>query len=511
MMKSEKQKTTRRKFLFLAVGASSAVALDLRGSASPLPAELSRDPRRPQFHLLPARNWMNDPNGPVYFAGKYHMFFQYNPEGVTPGNISWNHAISEDMLHWKNYPVAMTPTPGGPDAAGCFTGSAIVAPDGQKQRVCMVYTGVVRDPEHATIRGEGLKESQCLAWSDDPLLLSLHKRPEPLIAAPPAGMAITGFRDPSVWRQNGTYYMTVGSGVQKVGGCVLLYRSSNLLQWEYLHPLIEGKWDGKATTNPVGDGEMWECPELFPLGGGHVLIYSSMEKVFWLSGTLDTNALKFIPRKKGLLDLGAFYAPKTQLDAQGRRILWGWITERRSKADMVAAGWAGMMSLPRVLELDAAGSLRMQTVPEAQALRGTELAQRSEQGYEVCTLPQANGEVTCQGASGASLQFGIYQGGTELLNAIYQPETHSWFAEGQNFPLETAEDPAIHGFVDGSVIELNLSSRIAWTKRFYYPGSVAPDLLIRVKGKHSGLHAWKVRPISPDRMTTVVSPSSAAS
>jgi beta-fructofuranosidase len=125
--------------------------------------DLSQDPLRPQFHLLPARNWMNDPNGPIYINGQYHMFFQYNPKAAVWGNMSWAHAVSPDMIHWKHLPVAFTMTPGGPDAAGCFSGSAIAVTEQGRQRVYMVYTGVVRNKEHETVRNEGFQESQCLA------------------------------------------------------------------------------------------------------------------------------------------------------------------------------------------------------------------------------------------------------------------------------------------------------------------------------------------------------------
>src|SRR5947207_2081910 len=88
-------------------------------------ALIAQDPRRPQFHLLPAHNWMNDPNGPIFVNGRYHMFFQYNPESSIWGNMSWAHAVSIDMIHWRHLPMAFTMTPDGPDAAGCFSGTAI--------------------------------------------------------------------------------------------------------------------------------------------------------------------------------------------------------------------------------------------------------------------------------------------------------------------------------------------------------------------------------------------------
>ncbi|HMD20740.1 MAG TPA: glycoside hydrolase family 32 protein, partial [Alloacidobacterium sp.] len=102
-----------------------AVASMLRGAAIAA-ADLAHDTNRPQFHLLPAANWMNDPNGPIFWKGKYHMFFQYNPHAAVWGDMHWAHAVSPDMVHWQHLPVALAPTKGGPDGEGCFSGSAVV-------------------------------------------------------------------------------------------------------------------------------------------------------------------------------------------------------------------------------------------------------------------------------------------------------------------------------------------------------------------------------------------------
>ena len=99
-----------------------------------------RDPLRPQFHLLPRANWMNDPCAPRFFRGQYHMFFQYNPGAAVWGDMHWAHAVSPDLIHWKHLPVALSPTLGGYDAAGCFTGS--VLPGAEVPTI--LYTG--RDP-----------------------------------------------------------------------------------------------------------------------------------------------------------------------------------------------------------------------------------------------------------------------------------------------------------------------------------------------------------------------------
>jgi beta-fructofuranosidase len=89
-------------------------AMSAAQGSSALKARPARDPRRPQFHLLPAANWMNDPNGPIYWNGHYHMFFQYNPEGAYWGNMHWGHAVSPDMVHWKHLPVALGRRPAVP-------------------------------------------------------------------------------------------------------------------------------------------------------------------------------------------------------------------------------------------------------------------------------------------------------------------------------------------------------------------------------------------------------------
>jgi beta-fructofuranosidase len=471
-------------------------------SDAELQAKLANDPMRPQFHLLPAKNWMNDPNGPIYFNGHYHMFFQYNPLAAVWGDMSWNHAVSKDMLHWTHLPVALTPTPGSVDSFGVFSGSAIAV----GQRVYAVYTATQKsDDAHATIRdgANNVQESQCLAWSDDPLLRTWTKDPNPIVPAPPAGMQITGFRDPSVWKQGDWYYMTVGSGVAKVGGCVLLYRSKDLRQWEYLHKLTEGQWNGKTTSNPCDDGEMWECPEFFALDGGHVLIYSTLGKVFWQSGALDEATMKFVPKKTGELDLGAFYAPKTQLDAEGRRILWGWIPEKRSEAAMLAAGWSGMMSLPRVLSLDKDGTLRIRVLPQAETLRGGKLPHEETQAGVLKTLRKASGEVLCSGASGEPLSFKMHDGTSELAHVLYSPETHSFNIDGHEFALQSGDTPSVHAYVDGSVIEMILSERVGFTKRFYYTTPTAPDVQVQATGGQKvTMEAWRIMPVSDNRLTT---------
>src|ERR1700685_4165030 len=131
---------------------------------SNLRARLATEPLRPQFHLLPAKNWMNDPNGPIYWKGHYHMFFQYNPNAAVWGDMHWAHAVSDDMIHWRHLPIALAPTPGWDDADGCFTGSAV----DNHGAATILYTGVkTTSPDRATLRDgvHNFREVVCLATS----------------------------------------------------------------------------------------------------------------------------------------------------------------------------------------------------------------------------------------------------------------------------------------------------------------------------------------------------------
>ena len=331
--------STRRSFCCSAAAVALAVALPRKLLGEQDEAQsaggLADDPMRPQFHLLPARNWMNDPNGPIYFKGSTTCSSSTTRHAAVWGNMSWNHAVSDDMMHWRHLPLAMTPTPEGQTRMDVFRGRRL-----PWAIACTSSTQVRKSaaPALATIRGgsDNYQESQCLAWADDPQLVHWTKDPA-------AGGAAAARRDEdhglprSFGMEAGRVVLhDSGSGVAKVGGCVLLYGGKDLKNWEYLHKLTSGAWNGKRTPNPCDDGEMWECPEFFALDGGHVLIYSTLGKVFWESGVLDESTMKFTAKKKGELDLDAFYAPKTQLDAHGRRILWGWIQERRDEAAMGA-------------------------------------------------------------------------------------------------------------------------------------------------------------------------------
>ncbi len=253
---------------------------------------------------------------------------------------------------------------------------------------------------------------------------------------------------------------------------------------------------------------MWECPDLFPLGDGkHVLLYSTERKVYWESGELDPKELVFHTEKRGLLDHGAFYAPKSQLDAEGRRILWGWVTETRQEAEFRAAGWAGCMSLPRVLTLADDGSLRMSVLPEIARLREAEMSIPAKMEDKKSVLEKIEFKT---GTAEIELQFQpkhmhlkISDGTQDILDVRFNPE-HSGqeFQIGDTavaFPGAGAAPHRLRVFLDGSVVEAFLNDQLAWTSRTYR----APNANLTMQIPEEDLAAVvSLRPISRDRLTT---------
>ncbi len=509
---------SRRTFLQLSGGAAIATATARIWGATndPTTAALCRklavDPLRPQYHLLPSHNWMNDPNGPIFFRGRYHMFHQYNPLAAVWGNMNWAHATSPDMLHWQHEPIALSPTPGGPDRNGVFSGSAIL----DNGQVTMIYTGVAppTTANDATLR-DGVhtwRETQCLAVAQDDDLRTWKKFPEPVIAAPPDGLAVTGFRDPCVWREHDQWMLIVGSGILHKGGAILLYNSPDLRRWTYLHPLIEGAPTNIKSKNPVDTGEMWECPDFFPLGNKHVLLVSTMGKVRWKVGIYANQ--RFTAENVGVVDWGSYYAAKTMLDADGNRILWGWISEARPEAELVAAGWAGVMSLPRVLSINTQNELQMEVAPVARQLRATlaainpelnpALRQKTLDSIRIHDLaaelklelvPKADKiSIHLQSETGqnfARIAFANKSGKRELrVNDITAP-----------LPGAVGSPIRLRLFLDGSVVEVFANETTSLTARIYQIPSGPLRLKIDGAAELTNLDVWQMKPISTDRLT----------
>jgi beta-fructofuranosidase len=472
---------------------------------------LASDPLRPQYHLLPAHNWMNDPNGPIFYRDRYHMFYQYNPKAAVWGNMNWAHATSPDMLHWRHEPIALSPTPSGPDQDGVFSGSAVL----DHGTPTVIYTGVAPpcSAADATLRdgAHAWRESQCLAVAQDEDLRTWKKQPDPVIATPPAGLDVTGFRDPVLWRVGDNWMLALGSGIRGKGGAILLYSSPDLLHWTYLHPFMEGPASGKNAINPVDTGDMWECPDFFPLGNMYVLLVSTMGKVHWKVGSYTDQ--RFIPEKEGVVDWGSYYAAKSMIDRDGNRILWGWIPETRSDAELVAAGWAGAMSLPRVLSLNSKGELQTEVSPSVSSLRTdhTRIGPEQRAATRQTLLNELRIRDLC-----AELEvdlfpkndkFGLRLQSEEgdFITISYSNKDHAHQLQVNSITVPSSGSPGspvrLHLFVDGSVIELFVDNTTAISARVYRKAS-GPLRLKLEEAELTSLDAWQIQPISNDRLTS---------
>jgi len=152
--------------------------------------------RRMKYHFEPQSGWMNDPNGLVYFRGQYHAFFQHNPYDTKWGPMHWGHAVSDDLLTWKELPIALTPDMPYENGGGCFSGSAVVKDD----LLYLFYTSVSKE----------FGQTQSLATSADGIHFQKYEQNPIIRSFPPDGSK--EFRDPKVTLINGIYYMVVGSG-----------------------------------------------------------------------------------------------------------------------------------------------------------------------------------------------------------------------------------------------------------------------------------------------------------
>ena len=461
---------------------------------------LAHDFQRPVFHFTGPSSWMNDPNGVIHWDGKYHLFYQYHPESPRFGLAYWGHAVSEDAIHWRDLPVAIAPTPGGPDETGCWSGTVVVN-DGVPTAI---YTGV--GPE-----GYG-QQSQCVATSQDGLLTWEKYSRNPILSEIPAiANQSTDLRDPMIWREGESWYMLLASRIKDRGGSVFLYRSPDLIRWDFLHPLLTGSY--------AVDGCVWECPSFFPLGDKWVLIVAGKGRripftVFYFIG--DYVDQQFTPESSGVLDHAYFYAPFTMEDARGRRLLWGWLREGRSEKAHVAAGWAGCHSIPRELSLRD-GQLHMVPVPELNRLRDRRTV------VSDIRLTGGDHDLKIQGASldmevefnpegTIGLAVACAPDGSEETRISYSPDyqvlsvnrerssaghEHETFAHEAPHELAPGESLQLRILLDGSVLEIIANGRTSVCSRIYPTRADSQGLRLFGRGLVKTLSVWSMRSIWP--------------
>ncbi|MBD5524839.1 MAG: glycoside hydrolase family 32 protein [Lachnospiraceae bacterium] len=362
---------------------------------------------KPDFHLATRVGWMNDPNGFSYYNGEYHMFYQYHPYDSHWGPMHWGHAVSTDLLHWSYLPAALAPDVEC-DRDGCFSGSAVVLPDG---RHLLMYTGVAKEmqPDGSTRD----IQTQCVAIGDGVDYDKYTGNPVLTEKDLPEGGSRFDFRDPKMWQKSdGSYRCVVGNCTEDGDGRILLYSSNDCIHWNYEKILA---------ANNKRFGKMWECPDFFMLDGKAVLITSPQDMfpqgfeyhngngTLCLIGSYDDTTDTFTEEHDQAIDYGIdFYAPQTILTPDGRRIMIGWMQNWDTcNLHTPDQPWLGQMSLPRELFIQN-GRLYQRPIRELEALRGEEVRHENVTFTDVIKLAGVEGrkvdmEVTVRPADAAKV------------------------------------------------------------------------------------------------------------
>jgi beta-fructofuranosidase len=509
---------------------SSPVPDEVVRSARLLRERFLADPYRPAYHFcVPEDMGMpGDPNGAFYHDGRYHLMYLYNRNGA---GFCWGHVSSADLLHWRHHPDAIGP---GNGDEGCFSGGAFVDDDGAAYLSYWMLWGA---------KGIGVAKSQgpsFEAWTKsdaNPVIKSTEWGVTE--AKDSEGKTIFyGSADPSnIWKKDGHYYLLTGSllVLEKIGRApnaplseqgdrLYLCTSDDLKSWKYLHVFYERKpeWTDRSEDNM--------CPSFLPLpssaDGGppspkHLLLFISHNKgcQYYVGNYRDD---RFFPDNHGRMTWidNTYFAPEALVDAQGRQIMWAWLTDNPSGEK--EKGWSGVYGLPRSLWVGEEGTLRMRPVKELEALRCHEkswsdvvLADGATQALEgvtgdACELAL---EINVDTAKRCGLKVRASSDGEEETLLYYDAEAKQLVfdstrsgREGRKvverapFALKPGEPLKLRVFVDRSVVEIFANDRQAIGRRVY--PTRADSMGISLFGTGGGVQfktvkAWEMMPTNP--------------
>ena len=418
------------------------------------------DPAFPRLHGRPDRGWVNDPNGCSYVDGRYHVFFQYNPDAPVHAGIKWGHVSSTDLVRWRQEPIALVNRPDELDRYGCWSGCVV-----DDAGVPTAVYSAVADNSHRTEVLLARSDREMRNWRQD-------RKP---VARMPDDPVISHVRDPFVFTADGHRYAVQGAGHTEGEPCILVYGCDDLSSWTELGTLLSG---GDPVAAEVAPANVWECPNLIRFGDRWILILSLWRKdsgkftlagVRYLAGelVLDPVGPRFRPVSGGQLDRGpCFYAPQV-LPTGDRHLLWAWSWERgRPRSEILAAGWAGTLTFCRELSL-IDDMVVSRPAAELEALRRDRLAITANQPFTAAAF-----DVELTPDTGRA-ELWLLDGGDERLVA----------------EIGVAASPVVPPriLVDGSIVEIFDGSATPYTTRAY---PTATSRWILRLANPAGLRAW---------------------
>jgi fructan beta-fructosidase len=466
-----------------------------------------KEPYRPQFHFSPAINWINDPNGLVWYRGEYHLFYQYNPFGNVWGHMSWGHAVSKDLLHWQQLPLAI------PEENGImiFSGSAVA----DTANTSGFGTRKNQPPMVAVYTGHtDTNQSQHLAYSTDRgrtwtkypgnPVLDLHRK---------------DFRDPNV-----SWYAPSKSWVMALmlpdEHKVQFYGSKDLKSWAHL-----------SDFGPAGDtAGVWECPDLlqvpvegYPDRKKWVLLTSQNFGMQYFVGEFDGTT--FTSQNPALPVLRPDYGPDyyaaicyNAMPGRQAPVSIGWINNWTYANDIPTTPWKGAMSLPRVLSVKKVNDswvLLQKPLPGLQALRLRELGtmknellggtkqmpvQSQQFELEMDINPAASGSTGLRIAAGNGHELEIgYDAGKKMLYLDRgKTETQSFskaFKERSRYeaPVSLENNSLrLHIFFDHSIVEVFANDGETVLTAQLFPGNTDSGIELFSTGGNTRINSLAV-------------------
>jgi beta-fructofuranosidase len=377
---------------------------------------LLEDRHRPRYHPSPAAHWMNEPHAPFYYNGKYHLFYQHNPRGPYFHQIHWGHWVSDDLVHWRDLPIALTPEK-ETDPDGVWSGSAAFDESGKP---VLFYTA--GDHRYTPNQWVAVARPRLGPESDEDLIF-WEKDRKPLVKLESHIRGVMDFRDPYVWQEDGLWYMLVGSSTEERKGTAYGYSSQDMKSWEFKGSFYEADYSLYPYLGPI-----WELPVLLPLGadaGGaakHVFLVSpvgpgSDVEIFYWIGSFDREAMRFIPdsAEPQLIDVGDFHftGPSGMKDPKtGRSLLFNICQGERTDRMNYLSGWAHNAGLPVELFLRDDGRLGIRPIEELRKLRVKLLTSARQEtpeavNIQLAGLKEAMLELLIEFEPGTANRFGL--------------------------------------------------------------------------------------------------------
>ncbi len=453
------------------------------------------DPARPGYHVvIPEGVAMPyDPNGAVYWNGRYHLFYIFQDTRLGRKSDHWGHMSSADLFHWRHHPTGLLD--------GMYSGNCFINKDGVPS---MCYHQVGQGNALAVACDEDLNEWRKLG----PITPKTSE-------GDPHHQKYRSW-DPFGWLEGDTYYAIFGGKRPAVAKRSARDRIDG--DWEYVGDLFAHGVDGVSLDEDVS------CPDLFKLGDKHVLLCIShrLGCRYYVGAWRDEQFHPEFHAQMSWVD-NSFFAPESLVDDKGRRIMWAWILDEPEFGIRSECGWSGTMSLPRVLSLAQDGQLRMDVAEEVEALRYAHRQQGPHTIPADTTLPvwgvagdsvELQVEMESASATECGVKVRTSPNGEEETSILYDadqkllkvdtrrsgPNGTPKAVEAAPFELRGGERLRLRIFVDKSVVEVFANSRQAIARRIYpaRPDSVGISLFSTgADTKVCALDAWNIAPSNP--------------